>query len=528
MMLLNETLEERAAIAEFDGGQSRAVAEKIAGLAPLVMHPFQNTAIQTVFSALRSVNRIVLYLPTGAGKTILAVKIIHLGVQKSRRILFVCNRIELVNQTSEKFYKYDITHGILQGQNTRTMYASVIVASIQTIDRRPEILEDFDLLIVDEAHGCAGSLAYHRLFARFKDKKIVGLTATPFARGMAKHHDAIGGPLFEDMVIGETISGLIASGHLVDCDIYGPTEPDLSGVPIVAGDYHQEKLEEAVDKPQLVGDIVTHKLRLARGQQAIVFATGIAHSKHIVEEFRARGITAEHIDAYTPEIERKRIVQGFKRGLTEILSNVGVLAEGFDAPAVSVMILARPTRSLIRYIQMAGRVLRTHPGKTKALIIDHSGTCHRLGYPTENLPLVLDDGKPIEGKAQDKKEPEAKLCTSCQYLKPPKVTTCPQCGFKPERQSEVETEDGDLQKVTRRKGKDFSAADKARFYAELMWYGKQKGYRPSYALAAFRERFQAWPYNYRSITPATPTLDTLNWIKSRNIARAKSTRRTPQ
>ncbi|MFA5266221.1 MAG: helicase-related protein, partial [Opitutaceae bacterium] len=245
-----------------------------------------------------------------------------------------------------------------------------------------------DFAIVDEAHSCAGSEAYRELFSRNNNIPIIGLSATPFSKGLGKHYDSMCGPMFESIVVGATIPELIEGGFLVDVDIYAPSEPDLTGVKIVAGDYEEKGLGEAVDKPRLVGDIVSHYLRLANGKRTIVFATNVAHSQHIVATFQESGISARHVDGYMKEDERRPIIDAFKRGEFNVLSNCSLLAEGFDCPETEAIILARPTKSLIRYIQMAGRALRPHHSKDKALILDHSGTVRKLGFPTDELPLV--------------------------------------------------------------------------------------------------------------------------------------------
>ena len=500
--------------------------------APRAMRPYQTEGIAALRELLRAgVSRILFYLPTGAGKTEVAGEMFKGAVEKGKKALFVCHRIELVKNASERFTKLGIGHGIIQGENTRSTWQGILVCSIQTLSRRLADGEEIDpdLIIVDEAHRCAASRDYLKLFARFKDIPIIGLSATPFAKGMSKEHEDVGGALFQDMVIGATIPDLIRDGYLVDCEIYGPSEPDLSNVKIVAGDYHKEQLGEAVDQPKLVGDIVHHWKQLGGGQQTICFATNIAHSKHITDEFMKAGVSAAHIDAYTPEYDRNRVIRAFRSGEVTVLSNVGVLSEGFDCPAAAVMILARPTKSLILYIQMAGRVLRPAPGKTKALILDHSGTAKRLGFPTDDLPLELDDGKPktSEGSARKEKERLPKLCSSCSFLKPAGVHSCPACGFKPERPNEVEVEEGALTKMTRGKKTGMSSDEKGAFLAELKGLANERGKAQSWVMANYRAKTNEWPApRNKHIPPAPPSQATRDWIKSRQIAWAKSKQRT--
>ena len=488
------------------------------------LRPYQLDAEQQARIALAGgKRRVVLYLPTGGGKTLTATSIITKATAKGRRVVFVANRKQLVAQTSAVLHRYGIDHGILQAENTCRLDARVLVASIDTIHVRG-LPDDVGLIVVDESHAAAGSRKYRTLLARYNLVPVVGLTATPFAVGMAKHYPDIGGPLFEHLVVGATIGELIEGGYLVDVDIYAPSEPDLTGVRSSKGidgvlDYNQADLDKAVDHPQLVGDIVAHWFKLARGKQTVVFASSIAHSKHITESFGAAGVVAEHIDYHDDDETRAAILDRFARGETTVLCNVGLLCEGWDCPVTACMILARPTRSLIRYLQMVGRVLRPAPGKVRALLLDHSGSTVRLGHPCDDLPLELDDGKPrTAGKQRERDMPLPKPCPKCHFVKPPKIHVCPNCGFAPERQSNVETIAGELVKQERKQRVSKDA--KQHTYSQLLFIERQRHYRHGWAANQYRAMFDVWPRGLNEVT-VTPTPQLLGWIKSRQIAYAK-------
>lgn len=471
--------------------------------------------------------RVVLYLPTGGGKTLTATSIITKAVAKGRKVVFLANRKQLVQQTSAVLTRYGIDHGILQAENTRSLDAQVLVASIDTVHVRG-LPADVGLIIIDECHGVAGSEKYRKLLAKYNALPVVGLSATPFAAGMAKHYPDIGGPLFEELVVGATITDLIADGYLVDADIYAPSEPDLAKVRSTKGmdgllDYAQSDLEEATDKPQLIGEIVSHWRKLADGKQTVCFATSIPHSKHIVEKFQAAGVAAEHIDYHHDDEERAAILDRFARGETMVLSNVALLSEGWDCPSTEVMILARPTRSLIRFIQMVGRVLRPADGKTRALLLDHSGSTARLGHPCDDLPLELDDGKPKAAGKQDKSERRESLpkpCPSCSFMRPAGVHACPKCGFAPERRSDVETVDGQLVKQERKKPVTKDA--KQHVFSQLLFIERKRGYRHGWAANQYRSMFDVWPRGLNEVV-ATPTQEVLNKVRANQIAFAKRT-----
>lgn len=468
--------------------------------------------------ARRGIKRIVVNSPTGSGKTVIAEAIIRSALARGRRVAFIANRIDLVRQTSRRMA--GIPHGIIQGQNTNRVNEALVICSIQTVARRG--IPDVDLIVIDEAHAVPGSKDYRKLLADYNNLPVLGLTATPFSRGMGMYDTAIGGPIFESMVVASTIRELIDAGFLVDCDIYAPSEPDLTGVKMQRNaygemDYAESALGEAVDKPALIGDIVAHWFRLADGKPTVIFATNIQHSKHIVEQFQAAGVSAEHIDCYTDDDERNAIMQRVLDGKTTVISNVGILCEGWDFPACSVMILARPTRSLIRWIQMVGRILRPFPGKEVGIVLDHSGSTVHLGYPTDDLPLELCDGTKQASEKRQQAEAKPKQCSKCKFVKPPKVHVCPKCGFKPEKQVEIAHADGELEKVKREK---FTAMDKQSLYSQLLAIRAERGYSQGWVSNQYRNKTGVWPKGLRDIA-IDPTPEVRSWVKSQMIRYAK-------
>jgi superfamily II DNA or RNA helicase len=435
-------------------------------------------------------------------------------------VAFLCNRINLVSQTSRRFLRSGISHGVIQGSNTTRTYENVLVASIQTVAKRG--LPEVDLLVIDEGHSVAGSKDYRNIIFGFKGP-VIALSATPWSRGLGKQYDELGGALFEQMVIAATIPELIADGYLVDCDVYAPSEPDMTGIKQSKNaygemDYSDADIGRATDKPELIGDIVATWKRLAFDTATVCFASNIAHSKHIVEQFAGAGVPAEHIDCYTDDDERKAILERVEAGITKVISNVGILCEGWDFPACRTLILARPTKSLIRYIQMAGRVLRPHETKDKALILDHSGTVVRLGFPTDEFPMELDDGKPKDPAATKQKEDKLpKACPKCSYLS--KAHKCPVCGFAPERQANgIETGEGEL--VLLKKGK-FTLEQKQDWYSQLRAVAASKGYQEGWISHKYKEKFGVWPKGLRD-TCKEPTVEVKKFLQYLNIRRAKS------
>lgn len=387
------------------------------------LRPYQREAIDEIRSEIRSgKRRILLCLPTGAGKTLTASSMILSALKRGKRCLFVAHRKELIDQTVTSFARLGVTSvGVIRaGDKRRDPSQPIQVASIQTLARRTQT--DFDFVVIDEAHrACSKSYVEH-LFERHARAVITGLTATAIRTD--------GKPLrsqFDALVIGARYSTLLAEGHLSEPMVYGtPVLPDMSTVRTSGGDYNQEDLEAAVNKGSLIGDLVTQWSKHPR-RRTVAFAVSVAHSLAIVESFRAAGVRAEHLDGTTPEGERTAILARLASGETELVSNVGVLCEGWDLPACKTLILARPTKSLGLYMQMAGRILRPwidpETGElVTPLILDHGGNVDRHGLPHEDREWSLD------AKPKKVGEIPMKACKTCFAYVAAGVKVCPHCG----------------------------------------------------------------------------------------------------
>ena len=224
----------------------------------MTLRNYQSELLQALRNKLAGgLRRIIAYLPTGGGKTNVAMEMIvrHLG--KGGRALFVMHLIELINQTSIRFDAAGIDHGIIQADHWRTNGDKLVqICSIQSLNAR-RYLPESTLIVIDEAHHAVAP-TYRKFIARNSALPIIGLTATPFAKGMARHDENIGGPIWQDIASVVTIRSLIDQGFLVDCDVYAPCDPDLTGVVVTGGDYNEAQLAERMDTAPLVGDIPLH------------------------------------------------------------------------------------------------------------------------------------------------------------------------------------------------------------------------------------------------------------------------------
>jgi superfamily II DNA or RNA helicase len=480
------------------------------------LRTYQSAAIASLRASLQSgKKRPVMQLPTGAGKTIIAAAIIKMAREKGKRVIFAVPALSLIDQTVERFIENGIWEiAVMQGDHEMTDRSQPVqVCSIQTLARRK--LPDADLVIVDECHVMFKFMANWIKNPDWEKVPFVGLTATPWAKGMGK--------IWDDLIIATTTDELIRAGHLSDFKVFAPAHPDLSNVKTVAGDYKLDELAEAMDQGALVADVVTTWLEQAQQRPTVCFAVNRTHAKHLQKQFEASGVPTGYMDAYTDRLQRGDIVKKFENGEIKVLCNVGVLTTGFDAD-VRCIILARPTKSEMLFVQMIGRGLRTAHGKDHCLILDHSDTTIRLGFVTDIHHTQLDDGSAKKAKAE-KKERLPKECPKCAFLKPPKVQVCPNCGFKAEAVSDIETVNGELYELTRDKQikpKDWTIDQKQQFYSELLGHAHLRGYKSGWAYHAYKARLGVGPSNMMDKHPtAHISPETQSWIKHYNIVKAK-------
>lgn len=492
------------------------------------LYPHQQQVIDELQAGYRQGHlRQILCMGTGSGKTVCAGALAVRAKAKGKRVLFIVHMRELVLQAVAHFDAIGLRTGILQGENTDYSRSDdVVVASIQTIASR-SAPDWIDLIVVDEAHIL--HKMHITLMERWNALPFIGLSATPLREDLGKH--------FTNLVRGPSVRWLTENGFLVPARGFCPGAEYMSqildgikcGTTPMGYDYNQTQLGEAMNKPELVGDIVETWKTKGEDRRTLCFAVNKAHSRAIVEDFLADGIAAAHIEDRTPDQERREIISAFRAGDIKILSSVGVLAIGFDVPDASCLILARPTKSEALDMQQKGRGIRRAEGKTDCIILDHAGNCLKHGMPIHFEVPDLQDRDRQRNTRRKKEKDKMVSCSSCGFALERSQLTCPNCGIdRPKPSADVKVIDGTLVEYgSFDEGAAPTVEGKREVYLQLRWYAREHGYSDGWAYHKFLDKFSGDkpPWSWKSLDPMPPAPGLMRWIKSRQIAWAKSRQR---
>lgn len=485
-----------------------------------ILRDDQTEAIQQLDDLIaQGSRRIVVQAPTGYGKTILAAAILKRELELGKRTLFCVPALSLIDQSIEAFQKQGIDDiGVIQAYHEMTNWDMPLqVASVQTLMKRN--IPPAQCVILDEVHRWFHFYEKWLLDPAWNDIPIIGLSATPWTKGL--------GAYFSDLLIAGTTQDMIDQGHLSDFRVYAPSSPDLKGVRTVAGDYHEGDLAKVMDRPKLVADVVETWQKLGEDRPTLCFGVDRAHAKNLQNAFIAAGIPAGYQDAYTKDDDRRAIRAKFHSGDYKIVCNVGTLTTGVDWD-VRCLILARPTKSEMLFVQIIGRGLRTAEGKDHCLILDHSDNHTRLGFVTDILHEKLNDGTKSVSASVDKIF-LPKKCPKCSYLKPPKTPVCPACGFKAEARPKIEILPGDLVELNRHKKQlekeksDKLWSNRRYVYNQLLTLARLRGKKDGWAYYTFVDLFKEKPqWSWRDDPPTEPDPTIINYVTHKNIARARA------
>lgn len=430
---------------------------------------YQQALVEKTRQALSDGNQGVLIVsPPGSGKSVVIAEIARLTTLKHNRVLFFVHRKELVKQIKDSFIQ----------QNVNLNYCAIL--TVGKVAHRLKILPKPNLIIVDESHHSRAK-TYQKIFNYYSDVPRLGFTGSPWRMSGKGFED-----IYSAMVEGPTTKWLISHHKLAPFTLYGYQLGDKSKLKVGStGDYTNKSMDD-FSKSIIHGDIVKSWWKFAHGRQTIIYCHSTEFSKKVAQAFRNEGISAVHVDAKTPQKKRDQIMKDFKTAKISILCNVDLVSEGFNVPDCSCVVLLRPTKSLVIYLQQAMRAMRYQPDK-KAIIIDQVGNFERFGLPDQEREWTLKDREKTPHRENTNEGIAIKTCPKCFAVIEASLTTCPICGhdFTPEIRELEQKREQELQKIEAERINRRNIANKKvselTSFKELAIYGKARGFKPGWA-----------------------------------------------
>ena len=408
----------------------------------MMLRPYQEVAVSSASQALDKYKNTIVVAPTGAGKTIMLSALVGERFKKNKNVLILQHRDELVAQNNTKFLRVNpkIKTSIVDG-TVKDWNGNVIFSMVQTLSRDNNLnkLHPIDMLVIDESHH-AVARTYRKVIEKVRldnpESEIVGFTATP-NRGDKKGLRDI----FDNCCHQIEVATLIREGFLVPVKAFVidvGVQQELSDVRITVDDFDMAQVESIMNKKVINEKVVEEWMDKAKDRKTVVFCSTIVHAQDVLHEFVTRGIKANMVTSETSKEDRKDILHELEFGDIQVVVNVAVLTEGFDAPPVSCIVLTRPCSYKSTMVQMIGRGLRTidpeiYPNiiKKDCVVLDFGTSILTHGSVDETINL---DGTEKNGDSEDL----TKNCPKCHSILPLNARECPMCGhvFNAEKSDE--------------------------------------------------------------------------------------------
>ena len=450
----------------------------------------------------------VLYAPTGAGKTEMAIALMAATKSKGNKAAMLLDRIVLCDQTSKRLEKYKIDHGVMQSGHWRYRpYENIQVCSAQTLERRGNF-PGLNLLIVDECHQTREQTV--EFIKNNPDVRVIGLTATPFTKGLGK--------IYDHVVSTVTTKQLVDDKVLVPLRVFIAKEIDMTGAKKVAGEWSQA--EASTRGKKITGDVVaewekkTHEI-FGEPRKTIVFASGVDHGVHLARKFASSGYNFICISYKDDDNWKKQVIEDFSKPDTEIhgLIATDILTKGFDVSDVMIGVSARPfSKSLSSHIQQMGRVMRGHEGKEFAVWLDHSGNYLRFREEWDEVYEQgvddLDEGKEKAKREPSERDKQESKCPACNALWPANSDTCVNCGHVKEKRNKVLAVHGEMIELTGMALRE----NKQDFWNQMIWMQRYQGWSKGRAANTYKDKYGVWPRGLSDNNPQAPSLETKRFI----------------
>lgn len=437
----------------------------------IALRPYQQESLASMREAFKEGHkRIVLCLPTGAGKTVVFSEMVRLAHQANTKTLVLTDRTELFKQTIRSLGKVGVpVEEIVPYKKTTYTDAVVFLAMVETFKRRKVQFVDLapKLIIIDEAHK--GS--FNPLFELFPDAWFIGATATPVGAHFYKQYTKI----IQNIDIPELVEG----GYLSKCKAFQMVD-DFGDLESKCGEFTEQSLSLHYNKPQLFSGVVEEWLNRAKDKKTIVFNVNIEHTINVHKAFLEAGISSAYITSKSTKEEREFALSAFHNGNIQVLNNCGILTTGYDEPSIECVIVNRATKSLPLWLQCVGRGSRIYEGKNEFIVLDFGGNHSRLGLWNEPREWTLKKKKVGHGVAS------CKDCPQCLCVLPNSARKCENCGYvypieKKIQKNGVMVEVKAPPELVGKKIEDLSLE-------ELYALQKSKKYKPTYIWRVVRSR----------------------------------------
>ena len=409
------------------------------------LRPYQSEAIDATLRYFKEHDgNPLIVLPTGTGKSVVIAEFCRqvLGSWPDTKILVITHVRELIRQNHDELKTLwpEAPAGINSAGLKRREYdPSIVFCGIQSVHNKASQFTKVDLVLIDECHLCPrkANTMYQRFLKNLKTMnphvRVIGLTATPYRLDSGVLHSG-DDALFDAIAYEAELKDMVEAGYLTKLVSKQPkTRLDVTGVGTRGGEFIPGELERAVDKLDVNEAVVQEIIAYGENRQSwLIFCAGVSHATHIAELIRSHGIDCATIFGDTPDAERDQIVADFKARKIRAIASMGVLTTGFNAPAVDMLALLRPTQSTGLYIQIMGRGMRNFTDKPDCLVLDFAGNIARHG-PVDRVNPKKPRKSTGEGVAPTKD------CPKCQSIVFAGCAECPDCGYVwPPKEPEIE------------------------------------------------------------------------------------------
>ena len=395
------------------------------------LRDYQKNLLEEIQVSLTSEQaRVMMQLPTGGGKTIIAGLLLKKWLMGGRKAVWLTHRKELATQTCELLANANIAASVNDrwnpGDDAPARRNCVAILMAQTVSRRTGRMRVWrkygsdDLMIIDEAHHAAAD-GWERAMQQWPGR-ILGMTATPWRLSQKEGFDH----LFSALLCGPQVVDLQSGDHLCGVQVRMPSQEWIvrGGAVGMDGDFTESGIEEANQIDVMTAGAFKFWQEHAQGRQTIVYAVSVNHAYNLAAVFKNAGVPAAVMLGETKDEERVRLIAGFKNGTLKVLVNVAVATEGFDLPDASCVVISRPTMSLTLYLQMVGRGLRPKEDRGNCLILDLAANSEIHGLPEEDRAWSLEPRESLQADG----DAVTVWCDGCKTVSPAASHNCQNCG----------------------------------------------------------------------------------------------------